>query len=129
MAFRIPNHWGCLLLLAFLLVPGLVAAYFLNSITWAIATPVALIILMLLVAALGSKRKTTPQKWADDLEKHLLGTDGPHGWDDAVGVDFADERLENLRSRVYHDFYQLDTPEKREEFRRIIEALRRGEIP
>lgn len=128
MAFRIPNQWGCLVLLAFLFLPGLLAAYFLNSITWAIATPAALIILMLIVAALPIKRKITPQKWADDLEKHLLGTDGPHGWDDAVGVTLADERLENLRSRLC-DFDQLNTPEKREEFRRIVEALRRGEIP
>ena len=83
---------------------------------------------MLAVAALPIRRKITPQEWAIDLEKHLLGTEGPYDWDDATSVTLADERLESLRSRVLHDFHMLDTPEKREEFRQII-ALRRGEVP
>jgi len=125
MAFR---GWGCVGLFAFLFVPGLVLAYLLHSTWWIVATPLGLIILMLAVAALPIKRKITPQKWADELEKHLLGTDGPYGWDDATSVTLADPQLENLRSRLY-DFDQINTPEKREEFRQIIEALRRGEIP
>jgi hypothetical protein len=129
MAFRLPDRWGCVGLLAFLVVPGLVLAYLLHSPWWIAATPLGLIILMLAVAALPSKRKITPQKWADELEKHLLGTDGPYDWDDATSVTLADPQLENLRSRLCHDFNQINTPEKREEFRQIIDALRRGEIP
>jgi hypothetical protein len=48
---------------------------------------------MLLVAALPIKRKITPQQWADDLEKYLLGSDGAWDWDDATSVRLADERL------------------------------------
>jgi hypothetical protein len=83
---------------------------------------------MLLIAALPTKRKITPQAWADELEKHLLGTEGPYDWDDATSVRLADERLENLRCRL-SDFDMLVTTERREELRQIIEALRRGEIP
>lgn len=85
--------------------------------------------LMFLLAAFGGKRKVTPQAWADDLEKHLLGTEGPFDWDDATSVTLADERLENLRCRLVPDFDTLSTPEKREELRRIIDVLRRGEVP
>lgn len=85
--------------------------------------------LMLVVAALPIKRKISPQEWAKELERHLLGTDGAYGWDDATSVRLADQRLENLRSRLVPDFDQLNTPEKREELRQIIDALRRGEVP
>jgi hypothetical protein len=84
---------------------------------------------MLLVAALPIKRKITPQQWADELEEHLLGTEGSWGWDDATSISLADKRLENLRRRLVPDFDLLDTPEKTDQFRRIIEALRRGEVP
>jgi hypothetical protein len=75
------------------------------------------------------KAKDHPQQWADDLEKHLLGTDGAYGWDDATSVTLAEERLENLRRRLTRDFDMVNSPEKREEFRQIIEAPRRGEFP
>ena len=120
--------WGCLFLLAFLFVPGFLAAYFLHSRVWLVVTPAALVALMLVVAALPIKRRITPKQWADQLEKHLLGTEGTYGWDDAVGVRLSDPRLENLRSRL-SDFDLLNTPEKREEFQKIIEALRRDEVP
>jgi hypothetical protein len=129
MARRLSDRGGCLVLLAFLFVPGFLAAYFLHSRVWLVGTPAVLVILMLVVAALPIKRKTTPQQWADELEKHLLGTDGAYGWDDATSVTLADERLENLRSRLIPDFDLLNTPEKREELRQIIEALRRGQVP
>ena len=129
MAFRLPDRWGCVGLLTFLFAPGLVLGYLLHSMWWMVATPLGLIILMLAVAALPIERKVTPQKWADELEKHLIGTDGPHGWDDATSVTLADPQLENRRFRLCHDFDQINTSEKREEFRQIIEALRRGEIP
>ena len=86
---------------------------------------------MLVVAILPTKRKITPQEWADDLEKHLLGTGGPYSWDDATAACLADKRLENLCRRITYtnDFAELDKPEIREELRHIIAALRRGKIP
>ena len=91
--------------------------------------PVALITIMCLVAALPCKRKATPQEWADELETHLLNTEGRWDWDDATSVVFADVRLENLRCRLALKFNCLETAGKRENFRLIVEALRRGEIP
>jgi hypothetical protein len=108
--------------------PGFLLDYFLHSVVWMLLTPPLLIIAMLLVAALGSKRKITFEQFADRLEKHLFGTEGPHDWDDTTSVTLADERLEILRQGLA-DFDLLSTAEKREELRRIIEALRRGEVP
>jgi len=39
--------------------------------------PAAFILLMLLIAAIGTKRKITPQQFAEMLDPHLLGTGGP----------------------------------------------------
>jgi hypothetical protein len=125
---RVSGGWGCVVLIVLIIVPGCVAAYFLGSARWILIGPFIIGALMVIVAALPIKRKVTAQQWADELEKHLLGTDGAFGWDDAISVRLADERLENLRARL-PDFDSLGTPEKREEFRGIIEALRRGEIP
>lgn len=91
-------------------------------------TPPLLIIAMLLVAALLPKRKLTPEQFADRLEMHLLGTEEPHGWDDTTSVALADERLAILQQSLVR-FDLLNTAEEREELRRIIEALRRGEVP
>jgi uncharacterized membrane protein YagU involved in acid resistance len=111
-------------------MPVFVATYFMHASVWIVAVAAALIILMLsIIAALPIKRKITPHQWANELEKHLLGTEGHHAWDDATSVCPADERLERLRYRLVPYFDLLTTPEKQEEFRRIIEALRRGEVP
>jgi hypothetical protein len=83
---------------------------------------------MIVVAAWPSKKKITPQEWANELETHLLDTEGRWDWDDTTSIRLADERLEHLRRRL-SDFDLLDTPEKRDELRRIIEALRKGEVP
>jgi hypothetical protein len=106
----------------------LILDHFLHSEVWSFAAPPLLIILMLLVAALGPKRKITAEQLADRLENHLLGAEGPYDWDDTISVAVADKRLEILRQSL-SDFDQLSTPEKREELRAIIKALRRGEIP
>jgi hypothetical protein len=44
------------------------------------------------------------------------------------GVGKVDERLNRLIPRLI-EYDRLETAEKRREFREIIEALRRGEIP
>jgi hypothetical protein len=125
---RLRNSLGCLLLLVLLFGPGFLLDYFLHSVVWMFLTPPLLIIAMLLVAALGPKSKITPEQLADRLEKHLLGTEGPYDWDETLNVTPVDERLEILQQGLV-DFNQLDTPEKRDELRGIIEALRRGEVP
>ena len=125
---RLRNPLGCLLLLVFIFGPGFLLDYLLHSVVWMLLTPPLLVITMLLVAALAPKRKITPEQFADGLEKHLLGTEKPHEWDDTVSVALADERLAILQQSLVR-FDLLDTEEKREELRRIIEALRRGEVP
>ena len=94
----------------------------------AIGTAAVVLIAVLNTVFGGRKRKVTPQEWADELERHLLGTEGPWDWDDTTSEPLADPSLEQLRFTL-PDFDLLNTPEKTEEFRRIIEALRRGEIP
>jgi hypothetical protein len=120
---------GCAAFLLCLFAPGLTAVYFGHSRWWLLASPVVMVAILFAVAAFGGKRKITPQEWANDLEKHLLGTERAFDWDDATSVTFADERLERLRNRLVPEFDTLSTPERREEFRHIIEALRRGEVP
>jgi hypothetical protein len=75
---RLSNRWGCVVLIAYLFVPGLIAAYLLHSSSWILIGPPFMVVLMLIIAALPIRRKITPQAWADELEKHLLGTEGPY---------------------------------------------------
>jgi len=128
MAIHLRGGPGCAVVFAFLLVPGLVASHLLHVLWPIFCWPLILIAVMFGIAALPVKRKITPQQWADELEKHLLGTDGAYGWDDSISVALADERLENLRARL-PEFDILNTPEKQQELQKIVEALRRGEIP
>ena len=129
MAFHFHSGWRSVAWLAFLVIPGFVAAYLLRSNGWIAVIPLGLVVLILAFASFAIKRKVTPQQWADELEKHLLGMDGAWGWDDATSVALADERLERLRGRLIAHFDRLDTPEKCEEFKEIIEALKRGDVP
>lgn len=84
---------------------------------------------MLIIAALPIPRKVTPQQFADELERHLQGTEGPWDWDDATSVRMADKRLDQLRLSLAVRFDMLSHEEDRNEFQTIIAALRRGEIP
>src|SRR5579872_6942849 len=77
-AVRLGNHWGCLGLIAYLFLPGLILAYVLKSYSWILIGPAVMVGLMFAVAALPIKRKITPQQWANQLEKHLLDTEGPY---------------------------------------------------
>ncbi len=114
--------------LVILFVPAAVIAYFRSDSKWLLIIPVWVVLAALFVAALPIWRKVTPQKWAAELEPHLLGTDGPWDWDDATSVGFADPRLEALRGKI-HKFDVLSSDELRKEFESIIAALKRGEIP
>ncbi len=112
------------------LFPGLVLASALHSWTWFFAVPIAEGVLLYLNRRFGrsDKRDVTPQELADELERHLVGNEGPYDWDATTSVDFADERLNRLIPRLI-EYDRLDTAEKCDQFREIIEALRRGEIP
>lgn len=129
MAVRLNNGFGCAALLAVLIVPGILAAYLLHAAVWAVIVPVATVALMLIIAALPSKRRVTREKFADELERHLLGTEGPYDWDDATSVRIADERLEQVRLSLGPRFGSLSRQEDRDELGQIISALRRDETP
>jgi hypothetical protein len=64
-------------LLLVLFSPAILIVYILKSAIWLVIIPLLTIILALAVAALPSRRKITLQQFADELEKHLLGTGGP----------------------------------------------------
>jgi hypothetical protein len=73
-------------------------------------------------------RKVTLEQFADELEKHLLGTEGKFDWDSTTSIAIKDERLERIR-RGLAKFDVLNRPAIREESEGIITALRRGEFP
>jgi hypothetical protein len=88
------------------------------------------VVLLCLNAAFNrrDKRNVTPQELANGLERHLVGNEGQYDWGETTSVELADERLNRLIPRLI-EYDRLDTAEKRQQFREIIEALRRGEIP
>ena len=75
-----------------------------------------------------AKRKVSPEEFAEELEKHLLGTEGKWDWDYITSVALADERLERIRLGL-SKFDLLSRTKNRDEFEVIIAALRRGEFP
>jgi hypothetical protein len=75
-----------------------------------------------------AKREVSPEQFAEELEKHLLGKEGKWGWDDTTSIAFADERLERIRLGL-PKFDVLTRAAVREELETIIAALRRGEFP
>ncbi len=114
----------------FLVVPVLGLAYAVKSGAWLYAAPIAVVVLVLLINVFSSpdRRNVTPQEFADELERHLDGSEGRYDWGATTSVALADDRLNRLVSML-PEYDRLDTSEKREQFRAIIEALRRGEIP
>ena len=111
-------------------VPGLLLGSALHSWKWFFAALVAEVALLCLFAASGrnKKRDVTPQELAEELERHLVGNEGPYDWGATTSEELTDERLNRLIPRLI-EYDRLDTAEKREQFRKIIETLRRGEIP
>ena len=117
-----------MVLLGVLIGPGLVAAHVLHSLAWAIMGPVVVVGVMLGIAALPLKRKVTPKEFADELERHLHGTDDD-AWDRTTSVRIFDPLLEDVRRSLSDRFDSLSSPEDREELRQIIDTLRRGDFP
>ena len=123
-----PKLSGWLILLLVLFLPAALTAYVLHSLAWLVLVPLGIIVLFLFLAALPFKRKVTPEQFADELERHLLGTEGEWDWDDTTSIAIADARLEQLRSDLAR-FDSLAQEKDRDELRAIIAALRRGELP
>lgn len=119
---------GWLVLFSFLFLPAILTAYFLHSAVWLIIVPVGIIAFAGFVAALPIKRKVTPEQFADELERHLLGAEGKWDWDQTTSGVIADDRLEQLRLELWK-FDPLTREKDRDELRAIIAALRRGELP
>jgi hypothetical protein len=125
-----PRLWAWVIVLLVLFLPAALAAYVLHSLTWLVVFPIGVILLAIFVAALPIKRKVTPEQFADELERHLLGTEGKWDWDDATSVAIADERLERLRWELAKfDSDSLTEEKDRAQLRAIIATLRRGELP
>lgn len=97
-----------------------------HSLKWFVGVPFGIIVLMLFIAALPSKRHVTAEQFADELERHLLGTEGRWDWDDATSVRIADPRLEAVRLRLGENLDSLSSDEDKDELRAIIADLRRG---
>ena len=124
-----PTFSGWVIVLLVLFLPAALTAYVLHNLAWLVVVPFGIIVLALFVAALPIKRKVTPEQFADELERHLLGTGGPWDWDDATSVAIADPRLEEVRSRLGPNLDSLSHEKDKDELRSIIAALRRGELP
>ena len=116
--------WTIVLLVLF--VPAVLTAYLMHSLKWLVGVPLGIIVLLLVIAALPSKRHVTADQFADELERHLLGTEGPWDWDDATSVRIADPRLEAVRLRMGENLDSLSTDEDKDELRAIIADLRSG---
>ncbi|MEQ1946391.1 MAG: hypothetical protein ABL995_04340 [Bryobacteraceae bacterium] len=118
---------GCIGILA-LIAPGVVVGLILHSWAWGISIAAALLAIVGGIILYRRQHRLTPEKWAVQLEKHLLGTEGPYDWKEATTRPFADPKLESLRVRIAQEFKALDTTEKKEAFRKIVEALKRGDV-
>jgi len=75
-------------------------AYVLHGLMWLLVVPFGIIGIALGLAAWLRKRKVTAEQFADELERHLLGTESPWDWDETSTVAIADPRLEEVRLRL-----------------------------
>lgn len=119
---------GCIFLLLILIMPGIVLAYFFQSLVWLFVIPIGTVVALLFLNRVAPKRNMTPEEFADKLERHLLGTEGRWDWDDITSVRVADERLERIRQHL-PKFDSLKSEKDREELKALIEAIRRHEFP
>ena len=123
-----PKLWDWVIALSVVFLPAALTSYLVHNPAWLVFFPLGIIALALFIAALPFKRKVTPEQFADELERHLLGTEGRWDWDDTTSVAIADPRLEAVRSHL-GQFDSLSLEQDRDELRNLIEALRRGELP
>lgn len=116
-------------MLLVLFLPAALIAYVLHNLAWLVVVPFGIIVLAFCIAAFSTKRKVTPEQFANELERHLLGTGGPWDCDDTTSVAIADPRLEEVRLRLGSNLDSLSHEKDKDELRAIIAALRRGELP
>src|SRR5215469_6676061 len=130
MVVHSPRGSGCAIALLVLVVPAILVSYLSHSLIWLIVMPFGTVLLFLILAAAtsSSKRRVTPEQFADELERHLLGTEGPMDWDDVTSVAIADEGLERIRWELPR-YDSLSQEKDKEELRALIAAIRRGELP
>jgi hypothetical protein len=121
-----PKFWDWVTVLLVLFAPAALMAYALHSLIWLVVVPIGIIVVVLCLAALPLKRKVTPEQFADELERHLLGTEGPWDWDDTSSVPIADPQVEEVRLRLGPNLDSLSEDKDKDELRAIIAALRRG---
>jgi hypothetical protein len=124
-----PKFSGWMIVLLALFLPAVLTAYVLHNLAWLVVVPFGIVALVLFIAALPIKRQVTPERFADELESHLLGTGGPWDWDDTISVAIADPRLEQVRSNLGPNMDSLSHEKDKDELRAVIAALRRGELP
>jgi hypothetical protein len=127
MSIHLQGASGCFVFLTILIIPGTIMAVVLHWALWVVIVPLGLLALFIGLRW-GRKREVTPQQFADELERHLLGTDGTWGWDDTTSLSISDDRLDRLRRKLWK-FDSLVRKKRQDEFKGIIEALRRGEVP
>ena len=120
---------GRVMVLLVLFLPATLTAYALHNLVWLAVVPFGIIALALCIAALPIKRKITREQFADELDRHLNGTEGPWDWDGTTSVAIADPRLEEVRSHLGPNLDSLAHESDKDELRAIIAALRRGEQP
>lgn len=124
-----PKLVGCTIVLLVLFVPAVLIAYITHDPVWFVVVPFAIVLLTFIVAALTKrKRNVTPEQLADELERHLLGTEKEWDWDDVTSSAIADERLDQIRWDL-PKFDSLVDEKDKQELRDLIAALRRGEVP
>ena len=128
-SIHIGNGLGCLLVIVVVFGPGVFVSTILHNGRWAILLPIATIGVFLGIAALPSGRNISPQQYADELERHLRGEDSDDDWDRTGSVRLKNPRMEELRRSLPDSFDDLRTEEDRLSLARVIEALRKGELP
>jgi hypothetical protein len=95
---------------------------------WLGVIPAGIVLLGLTLSSLNQKPKTvTPEQFADQLERHLLGTEGKLDWEYVTSMPIADPRLKQIQSGLAK-FDALSEEKDKEELRALIARLRRGEF-
>lgn len=125
---NLSNRLGCFFVLFVTFAPAIVTAYLWHSAWSALLVPVGVILLLWASAIFGKKRTVTPKQLANELERHLLGTEGKWDWDDTTSIAIADERLERIRWDL-PKFDSLSEEKDKAELKAIIAALRSGSVP
>src|SRR5882762_10203024 len=114
MAFHIQGGPACFAVILVMIVPGVIAAMLLHSAWWLLGWPLCTLAILAALGRWGPKRRITPEKFADDLESHLIGTGSAGDWYRTTSVTIADERLDRLRRKL-QKFDSLALEERRNE--------------